>query len=117
VLRLNGVDSANFVWQATASGTVEIDVVAYHRLPAFSPTLIHASPGQTIEVTVAQSGDLSSEFRHNFSIDSLGIDEDLPRGDGHSITMTVTVPRSGRLVFFCKYHVQAEQHAGAFLVP
>ena len=69
----------------------------------------------TGKVTVLQNDDLSAHCQHNFSITSLGIDEDIPKGAGHHITVDVTVPSSGELEFFCKYHLD-ERHAGTFLV-
>jgi plastocyanin len=101
---------------ANNSSDVTIRIVAYKQTPAFEPTVIYASPGQTITVTVLQSDDLSAQFQHNFSIPQLGIDQDiLPPGAGSSITVDVKVPASGELEYFCKYHA-SERHAGAFFV-
>jgi hypothetical protein len=32
------------------------------------------------------------------------------------VTVKVTVPESGALAFYCKFHGQLEQHAGEFRV-
>ena len=96
-------------------GRVEIDIKALALGPAFSPTVITGTPGQTLRVTVFQTDDASAGFQHNFSIDTLGINRDIPQGPGHSITVSVVLPTSGLLVFYCKYHT-TESHAGAFVV-
>jgi plastocyanin len=108
-------EAARFTaFEDARNSAVTIRVVAYHHTPAFNPAVIEASPGQTLSVTVAQNDDLSANFQHNFSVDSLGIDKDIPEGaDG--ITVNVTVPASGQLVYYCKYHLD-ERHAGTFLV-
>ncbi len=74
----------------------------------FAPTFENAPGGKTVTVTVTNNG----QALHNFSITSLGIDKDVPPGT--SITVTVQLPTSGTLPFFCKYHVGAGQQ-GAFL--
>ena len=84
--------------------------------PAFEPSVITGSPGQVFHVTVKQAKDASENFQHNFSIDQLHIHRDIPEGAGNSISVTVTLPQSGSLTFYCKYHVAAEQHAGEFLI-
>src|SRR5262249_35290347 len=72
-----------------------IHIVALGDKPAFSPAVITGSPGQVLRVTVFQNDDLSSHFQHNFSIDALNINEDIPKGPGHSVTVTVKLPTSG----------------------
>lgn len=84
--------------------------------PGFQPSVISGAPGQVLRVTVYQADDESSGFQHNFSIDQLHIDKDIPEGAGHSISVMVTLPESGSLTFYCSYHVAAEQHAGEFLI-
>ncbi len=74
----------------------------------FSPTCV-GGVGGSVTVTVENGG----QALHNFSITSLGIDQDVP--SGQSITVEVQLPASGVLPFFCKYHVGAGQQ-GAFLV-
>ena len=112
-----GLDLARYTTteRAQKASAVTIQIVAYQGAPAFEPTVIEASPGEMLKVTVAQNDDLSAHFQHNFSITALGIDQDIPKGAGHHITVDVTVPQSGQLEFFCKYHLD-ERHAGTFLV-
>jgi plastocyanin len=110
-------DEARFtgVEDATTDSAVTIKIVAYKDTPAFEPTIIEATPGQTLAVTVVQNDDLSAQFQHNFSIPQRGIDEDILEGAGNKITVDVTMPASGQLEYFCKYHI-SERHAGTFLV-
>jgi plastocyanin len=95
---------------------LQINITAFNGGPSFTPAIITGSPGQVIHVTVHQADDLSSHFQHNFSIKELHINKDIPEGAGHSISVTVTLPNSGSLAFFCKYHVMAENHGGEFLI-
>ena len=101
---------------ASGSKALRIAIVGIDGQPAFSPSIVGVDPGQVLRETVFQSGGLSAQFHHNFSIKSLGIDESIPIGKGHGVIVTVTVPSSGTLTFFCKYHAAAEEHAGEFQV-
>jgi plastocyanin len=47
---------------------------------------------------------------HNFSIDDQMIDQDLEAGE--SAKVTVTIPQSGEVSFYCKYH-KSQGMAGA----
>jgi len=95
---------------------VTIEIVAQGIRPAFKPAVITGSPGQVLHVTVLQANDGSAHFQHNFSIDELNIDKDIPKGAGHSIVVNVKLPTSGSLVYYCKYHIAYEQHGGEFLI-
>ena len=64
----------------------------------FSPTVITGSAGEKVTVHLENEG--STE--HNFSVTEQGIDQDVE--DGDNATVTVTLPDSGTLLFFCKYH-------------
>jgi plastocyanin len=110
-------EEANFtkVQDATQDSKVTISIVAILGKPGFSPAIITGSPGQVLTVTVTQADDASANFQHNFSIDHLNIDKDVPQGAGHSIKVKVTLPESGALEFYCKYHI-SEQHGGLFVV-
>jgi plastocyanin len=118
---------SNAVWEgrytstedASDRGAVTINIIGQDGLPAFEPAIITGEPGQTLDVTVYQTDDRSTDFQHNFSVNGAGveaIDKDIPKGAGHSVTVTVTLPTTGRLAFFCAYHVAMEQHAGLFSV-
>lgn len=100
---------------ARGKETLRIAIVGIDALPAFSPSVVEVDPGQVLTVTVFQSGGASAQFHHNFSIESLGIDRTIPSGE-YSVTVTVTIPVSGTLTFFCSFHADLEQHAGEFRV-
>jgi len=78
-----------------SGGAITLDASEF----AFSPTCVEAGAGETLEVTVTNSG----SALHNLSVESLGIDEDVKAGE--SITAEVTLPDSGSVSFICKYHV------------
>lgn len=86
-------------------GAVTLDASEF----AFSPTCVEAGAGQTLEVTVTNSG----SALHNLSVESLGIDDDVKAGE--TITVEVTLPDSGSVPFVCKYHI-ANGMKGAFLI-
>jgi hypothetical protein len=79
---------------ARGARNLAIDIVAVQTKslvfgPGFEPSLITGSPGQVPHLTV-QANDASANFQHNFSIDQLHIDKDIPQGPGNSISVTVT---------------------------
>lgn len=76
---------------------------------SFSPTCVEAGAGETIEVTITNSG----SALHNLSVESLGIDEDVQAGE--TINVEVALPDSGSVPFTCKYHV-ANGMQGAFVI-
>ena len=63
-----------------------------------SPTVIRASPGQSITVELKNEGSVN----HTFTIDSAGVNTELrPDASGE---VDVTLPSSGNLVFYCRFH-------------
>jgi plastocyanin len=64
----------------------------------FDPTFIKAKPGTTLTVELKNEG----KAEHNFSISGQNIDMNLE--PDKSATVTVTVPASGNVQFFCKIH-------------
>jgi plastocyanin len=60
--------------------------------------VITGKPGEKVTVTIENEG--STE--HNFTIESQDIDEDIEAGK--DTTVTVTMPQSGAVSFFCEYH-------------
>ena len=78
------------------SGSLSVDVEMgdYY----FSPTVIQATSGQKLTLNLSNHGTVA----HNFSLASQGIDRDvLPN---QSASVRVTVPASGLIAFYCKYH-------------
>jgi plastocyanin len=88
-----------------SGGAVTLDASEF----AFAPTCVESGAGETLEVTVTNTG----SALHNLTVESLGIDEDVQAGE--TITLQVTLPDSGSLPFVCKYHV-ANGMQGAFLI-
>ena len=75
----------------------------------FEPTILKGSPGQKLTIELSNEG----SALHNFSIPDQSIDQDVqPDTKGEA---TVTLPDSGTLVFFCKYH-QSRGMVGALEV-
>ena len=90
-----------------SGGTLALDASEFAF--AFAPTCVESGAGETLEVTVTNTG----SALHNLTIQSLGIDEDVRAGQ--TITVQVKLPDSGSIAFFCKYHV-ANGMQGAFLI-
>lgn len=65
----------------------------------FRPTFIQGTPGQKLKLEIANEG----KVQHNFSLEAQQIDQNIAP-DG-TIEVEVTVPPSGALRFFCKFHV------------
>src|SRR5919201_1354070 len=86
--------SANDHGTKQVSGKTEIELDDYY----FDPTVLKGKPGQKVTLELKNEG----KVEHNFSIDAQNIDKDLDAGE--SATVTVTIPQSGQISFYCKYH-------------
>jgi plastocyanin len=64
----------------------------------FEPTYVKAAPGTTVQLELSNV----SKTTHTFTIDALHIDEELPAGAKH--TVAVTVPTTGALRWYCRFH-------------
>jgi plastocyanin len=64
----------------------------------FSPTFIKAAPGGAVKVALKNDGSTA----HTFTIDALKIDKTLQPGT--TLTVPVTLPASGALAFYCRFH-------------
>ncbi len=91
-----GSDTANNHGSKDVSGasSVEVEMDDFY----FGPTVITGSPGQSLKIELKNEG----SALHNFSIPGQSIDQDVQTGQ--SSTVTVTIPQSGFVEFFCKYH-------------
>jgi plastocyanin len=67
----------------------------------FSPSTINGTPGQVLQLVVHNT----SQTEHNISQSAQHVNTDLDAGD--TKTVTLTLPASGRLVFFCEYHASS----------
>jgi plastocyanin len=92
---------ANFVKQEDASGMSELEIEADtdDSVHYFSPTVITGTAGQQISIELKNESD---SVKHNFTIESLHIDQDLD--PGQTVMVSVTLPSSGTLEFHCEYH-------------
>jgi plastocyanin len=78
----------------SVSSKAEVELDDYY----FKPTVLKGKPGSSITLELKNEG----AVEHNFTIDSQGIDKDLKAGE-HA-TVSVTIPKSGSISFYCKYH-------------
>jgi plastocyanin len=75
--------------------TSELEVDNFY----FEPTYMKATPGTTLQLELSN---VSKTTTHTFTIDALKIDEELPPGAKH--TIAVTVPATGALRWYCRFH-------------
>jgi plastocyanin len=75
----------------------------------FAPTFVEGAAGSTVQVTLENEGSLP----HTFTIDEADIDEEV--GAGERATVEVTLPDSGSLRFYCRFHSGSGMQ-GAFVV-
>ena len=64
----------------------------------FKPKTISGKPGSTVKVELKNEG--SNE--HNFKIDGQKADADVE--PGKNATVSVVIPKSGAVPFYCEYH-------------
>jgi plastocyanin len=64
----------------------------------FEPTVLEGEGGQTLTVELENEGDAT----HTFTVDELGVDEEVQAGDEGEAE--VTFPDSGALLFYCRFH-------------
>lgn len=88
-----------------AKGKTEVELDDFY----FSPTVLQGKPGQKVTLELKNEGNTE----HSFTIDSQGIDQDLQPGDEAEVT--VTIPKSGAVSFYCKFH-KSSGMAGALAV-
>lgn len=78
----------------SVSGEAEVELDDYY----FQPTVLKGKPGSSVTLELKNEGSVE----HNFTIDSQGIDKDLEAGEDAKVS--VTIPKSGSVSFYCKYH-------------
>ena len=64
----------------------------------FGPKVITGKPGSTVHVKLVNN----SANEHNFKIDGQKADADVE--PGKSATVSVKIPTSGTVQFYCEYH-------------
>ena len=75
----------------------------------FEPTVLTGKPGQTITLELKNEG----KVEHNLTIDGQNVDQNVAAGDEGEVH--VTLPKSGTLAFYCKFH-QSRGMAGGLTV-
>ena len=95
---------ANDHGSKSASGETKVELDDYY----FEPTVLKGSPGQKVTLELENEG--SAE--HTFTVDAQGVDQELQPGDEAKVT--VTIPKSGAISFYCKFH-KSEGMAGALV--
>ena len=85
---------ANDHGTTTVSGSAEVELDDSY----FEPTVIKGTPGRQVKLELKNEG--SNE--HNFTLTSQNVDQDVEAGEDADVT--VTIPQSGQVSFFCKYH-------------
>src|SRR5262245_58808496 len=88
-----------------SSGRTEVELDDFY----FEPTVLKGKAGEKVELELKNEGTVE----HSFTVESQGIDKDLEPGDEGEVM--VTIPKSGMVSFFCKYH-KSDGMAGALAV-
>ena len=78
----------------SVSNEAEVELDDYY----FEPTVLKGKPGSSVTLELKNEGSVE----HNFTIGSQGIDKDLEAGEDAKVS--VTIPKSGVVLFYCKYH-------------
>ena len=86
--------SANDHGSKSVSGSARVELDNYY----FNPTVLKAKPGTQVTLQLKNEGSVE----HNFTVDGQGIDTNI--GPGKSASVTVTMPKSGAISFYCKFH-------------
>ena len=79
-----------------ATGESEVDFEADDVY--FNPTFLRGEAGQKLTLRIENEGNA----KHNFSIPSQNIDQDIEAGE--ETTVEITFPQGGVALFLCKYH-------------
>jgi plastocyanin len=88
-----------------SSGKTEVELDDFY----FEPTVLKGMPGEKVTLELENEGN----EEHSFTVDSQGLDKDVEPGDEGEVT--VTIPKSGAISFYCKYH-KSSGMAGALAV-
>jgi plastocyanin len=91
-----GSDTANDHGTKDLAGKSSLDVELDDFY--FEPTIITGTAGQKVTLELENEG----AALHNFSLTDQSIDKDVQ--PGQKMDVTVTIPQSGTVEFFCKYH-------------
>jgi plastocyanin len=97
--------SANDHGTKTVSKRAEVELDDYY----FDPTVIQGKAGQKVTLELKNDG----KVEHSFTLDAQHIDKTIQPGADAKVT--VTIPASGSVSFYCKFH-KSSGMAGALAV-
>jgi plastocyanin len=86
--------TANNHGTKSVSTSAEVEMDDYY----FEPTVIEGKPGASVTLELKNEGSIE----HNFSIDAQNVDMNVQPNS--SAKVTVTIPKSGAVSFYCKFH-------------
>ena len=89
----------------TVTKETEVELDDYY----FDPTVIQGKAGQKVTLQLKNDG----KVEHSFTLTAQNIDKTL--SPGQDAKVTVTIPASGMVSFYCKFH-KSSGMAGAFAV-
>lgn len=89
-----------------AAAPITVDMTAADN--SFAPTFLKTSAGATVKVSIRNVG----ARNHSFTVDDQHIDQTLQ--PGQQAQVTVAMPASGALTFYCRFH-RSSGMQGAFL--
>ena len=84
--------------RGTANGTGKTEVAVSTENFAFAPSFVQGTPGSKVTLVVKND----STTGHNVSLSGQSIDKNVAAGATERIE--VSIPASGALLFFCKFH-------------
>ena len=88
--------STNTTASSSSGGSSEVKVAMVD--DAFQPKTITGKAGSTVKVELKNTG----SREHNFKINGQKADADVEPGE--DATVSVTIPTSGSVQFYCEYH-------------
>jgi plastocyanin len=89
----------------TASKEIDVELDDFY----FEPTVIQGKAGQKVTLELENEG----QTEHSFTLDAQNIDKTIEPGEDAKVT--VTIPASGAVSFYCKFH-KSSGMAGALAV-
>jgi plastocyanin len=83
-------------------GKTKVELDDYY----FEPTVLQGKAGEKVNLELENEGKVD----HTFTIDSEGIDKNLAPGEEAEVT--VTIPKSGVVSFYCRFHKSSGMAGG-----
>lgn len=90
--------------ETVKNGSIDVEQDDFY----FEPTFIKAKAGETIKVKLENEGNTA----HTFTIDALNIDKELQ--PGKKATVSVKVPKSASVAFYCSFHKSSGMQGAIF---